>query len=174
MSICVSPLCSFPLAHLLLRLEQAAFGIWPVNTELALDTQRPAGAVMAAAAGSSEHVLKAYELLLSGGGAAASVAGDEDGSTTRPDFRLRLLTSAAHVLSSAATVLKQGVPAAGSQREAASLLSGCDVLAAHARRLGESGSQLSARFDVLADELRAGGKGTFLGGGSVYSVFANY
>lgn len=159
----------------MLRLEQAAAGLWPLATDLGLDTQRPGAAATAAAGGSAERVLRAYELLLSGSGAVAALAGDEEVSTGRADFRARLLAGAAHLLGSAATALRQGAAVAGSQREAASLLSGCDLLASHARRLGAQGAEVALRLDQIADELRAGARTQWgaAGGGAAYSLFAN-
>lgn len=56
--------CSFPAAHVLMRLEQAAAGSWPEATGVPLGSERVLRAMGTACRGSFDAVVRVYESLL--------------------------------------------------------------------------------------------------------------
>ncbi|KAL4426022.1 hypothetical protein ABPG75_010038 [Micractinium tetrahymenae] len=147
---------SFPTAHMLMRLEQAAAGSWPLHTGVAQDSGRVLQAMAAACKGSYDAVVRVYEALLSVRG------GDEAGDALHaPALRLRLLRSLATAIAAAKDKLLDRAPGAfggyrGGRREAGLLAAACEAYAAEARRLlpAAEAERLSAQFEVLQAELQ--------------------
>jgi hypothetical protein len=61
---CLSSCCSFPAAHVLMRLEQAAAGSWLVHTGVVQGSGRLLQAMVTACKGSHDAVVRVYEALL--------------------------------------------------------------------------------------------------------------
>ncbi|PRW05942.1 nuclear pore complex Nup155 isoform B [Chlorella sorokiniana] len=147
---------SFPAAHVLMRLEQAAAGSWPVHTGVAQDSGRVLQAMVTACRGSHDAVVLVYEALLSIRG------GDEAGDALHaPALRLRLLRSLAAVIAAAKDKLQDRAPGAfggyrGGRREAGLLAAACEAYAAEARRLlpAAEAERLAAQFEALQAALQ--------------------
>ncbi|EFN51092.1 hypothetical protein CHLNCDRAFT_141404 [Chlorella variabilis] len=148
---------SFPAAHVLMRLEQAAAGSWPSHTGVLLDSDRLLRAMVGACKGSYDAVVRVYESLLSVRG------GDDAGDALHaPSLRLRLLRSLAALIAAAKDKLLDRAPGAafggyrGGRREAGLLAAACEAYAAEARRLlpAAEAEQLAAQFDALLTALQ--------------------
>lgn len=147
---------SFPVASVLLRLEQMCAGIWPVQSaELELDSSVAYGAILEACGGAAyDVVIRAYESLLS------VRSGDVHGEELHgPRFRHRLLRSMRNVIESgrdkALAAGGVGLGMAG-RRELGVLAAACEAYAAEARKLpvGYNGEQLAEEFGSLGDSVQ--------------------
>ncbi|KAL4425159.1 hypothetical protein ABPG77_008264 [Micractinium sp. CCAP 211/92] len=147
---------SFPSAHVLMRLEQAAAGTWPLHSGAAQGSDRVLLAMAGACQGSYEAVVRVYEALLSVRG------GDEAGDALHaPALRLRLLRSLAAAITAAKDKLLDRAPGAfggyrGGRREAGLLAAACEAYAAEARRLlpAAEAERLAAQFEALQAALQ--------------------
>lgn len=152
---------SFPLAHVALRLEQMAVGLWPAATNVHVDQQFSVAALAAACQGSFSAALGAYEFLLSPHSA---------GESQTPALKERFLLATLWLLDAAQSSLANGVPfargdRAGSRQELALLADAATNAASYARGLPElTGSPLVARLSAFAASLTAdqSGRSDFL------------
>ena len=159
---------SFPVSHVLARLEAVAAGLWPDDSMIpAEDHSRTVRAMLGACKNSYEAVVRAYEGLL-------SMAPKEGSGVSEllhvSKFRLYLLQSALVALKAACDTLSErswngggaGGGYRGSRREAASLGGVCDAFIAEARTLGAD--DLTSDFETL----KSAGISPFLGYNSTY------
>ena len=149
---------SFPAAAVLLRLEQAAAGSWPLASGISLSSTPAQRALLAACGGSYEPVVRAYESLLSARGSAQL---SEELQT--PAMRLRLLRSLRDVVANGRDRAADRGPATGyagvrsGRRELGVLAAACEAFGAEARRLPVNraeGEALAEEFSALGDSLQ--------------------
>lgn len=146
---------AFPVAAVLLRLEQAAAGTWPTPTGIELDSAPAQRAVLSACGMAFDAVVRAYESLLSARG--SDPHGDELSS---PALRLRLLRSARDVIAAGRDKVADrgpltGVGARGGRQELGILAAACEAYAAEARRLPPpEGEDLAVELGELGQSLQ--------------------
>jgi nuclear pore complex protein Nup155 len=150
---------SFPAAHVLLRLEQAAAGMWPAASGVQLPSAPAQRALVGACRGSHDVAVRAYEALL------AARGGDPHGEELHAPFlRLRLLRSLRDVIEAGRDAAADRAPAAaggyagsgrGGRRELGVLAAACEAYAAEARRLPQGGEAeaVAAAFEALGSSL---------------------
>lgn len=144
---------SFPASQVLLRLEQAAAGLWPRPTGVELDSIPAQQALLAACGGSYEGVVRAYEGLLSA--RPSDPHGDE---LAAPPLRLRLLQSLRDVVVSGRDRLADRVPLTGGLqtgqggRELRVFAAACEAFAPEARHV-PGGHGLAEEFRALGVDL---------------------
>jgi nuclear pore complex protein Nup155 len=147
---------AFPVSAVLMRLEQAAAGEWPVRAaRLQLDSGVAQRAILSACNGSYDAVVRAYESLLSvrSGDPLAEVL-------HMPAFRLRLLKSLRDIVLSGKDRVKEreyvGAGSAMVRRELGVLAAACEAYGPEARRLPQDeGEELADEFVAIQEELQA-------------------
>lgn len=150
---------SFPASSVLMRLEQAAAGTWPVppRHEVELESTPVQRAILAACGNSYESVVRVYESLLSSRGNDPYAEELQDHS-----FRLRILRSLRDVIAAGKEKAAERAPAAASgyavgraaRRELGVLAAACEALGSEARRVS-AGEELANEFAVLGESLQS-------------------
>jgi hypothetical protein len=150
---------SFPASSVLMRLEQAAAGTWPLppRHDVELDSTPVQRAILAACGNSYEAVVRVYEALLSSRG------NDPYAEELQvPSFRLRILRSLRDVIAAGKQKAAERGPAAASgyaglraaRRELGVLAAACEAFGSEARRM-PAGEELATEFAVLGESLQA-------------------
>jgi nuclear pore complex protein Nup155 len=150
---------SFPASSVLMRLEQAAAGTWPVipRHEVELESTPVQRAMLAACGNSYESVVRVYESLLSSRG------NDPHAEELQVhSFKLRILRSLRDVIAAGKQKAAERAPAAASgyagvraaRRELGVLAAACEAFGSESRRLSD-GEELANEFAVLGESLQS-------------------
>jgi len=161
---------SFPASSVLMRLEQAAAGTWPVTPrhEVELESRPVQRAMLAACGNSYESGVRVYESLLSSRGNDPYAEELQVHS-----FRLRILRSLRDIIAAGKDKAVERAPAAASgyagvraaRRELGVLAAACEAFGSEARRVA-AGEELANEFAVLGESLQS-----LMGFGGVSSLY---
>ncbi|CAL8471349.1 g10891 [Coccomyxa elongata] len=150
---------AFPGAHVALRLEQTACGLWPERGPAVADADAVPSAMLTACKGKEAAVQRVYDALL-------AVRGGEPGGEElhAPRLRLRLLRSLHWLAQRSAERLRDRQPGlsymayrSGVAREVGALVEACKTYAAEARRLtpADAAEGVAQQFTELQHSLES-------------------